>query len=227
MSIAHIKPQDISKGNGGIYVITGGMKGRKTGEIIHFADKLSYAGVLFQAFKPSNDYRKELHEKIPKNHIVSRTGQSIPATMLDNEGDLSDLENLLDPKIQVYIFDEHHLFSRSNILTEAVLELRYNHGKTIVVGGLDRDFRGEEFSAMSKLISHATSVDKYFGICDNGECDKTGELAQRLVDGKPAHYDSPIIVVGASESYEIRCADHHEVPGKPEGKFKITFPEQQ
>ena len=37
-------------------------------------------------------------------------------------------------------------------------------------------------------------------------------LNQRLIDGEPAAYDDPIILVGGSESYEARCRQCHRVP---------------
>jgi thymidine kinase len=39
-----------------------------------------------------------------------------------------------------------------------------------------------------------------------------------LLNGKPASYYDPVILVGASESYEPRCRHHHEVPDTPEKK---------
>ena len=38
---------------------------------------------------------------------------------------------------------------------------------------------------------------------------------QRLIDGQPASYHDPVIMVGASEVYEARCRHCHEVPGRP------------
>ena len=63
---------------------------------------------------------------------------------------------------------------------------------------------------MPTIIAKAEHVDKL-----NAICMVCGELAcrtQRLVNGKPAHYDDPIVIVGASEMYEARCRHCHEVP---------------
>ena len=34
----------------------------------------------------------------------------------------------------------------------------------------------------------------------------------RLINGKPARHDDPVVIVGAAEMYEARCRLHHEVP---------------
>jgi thymidine kinase len=63
---------------------------------------------------------------------------------------------------------------------------------------------------MPILMSMAEHVDKLHAICMvcGGEASRT----QRLVNGKPARYDDPVVIVGASELYEARCRIHHEVP---------------
>jgi thymidine kinase len=43
-------------------------------------------------------------------------------------------------------------------------------------------------------------------------CGADASRTQRLIDGRPANYDDPIILVGGSESYEARCRQCHQVP---------------
>jgi hypothetical protein len=83
-------------------------------------------------------------------------------------------------------------------------------GLRVIVTGLDTDFRGEPFGCMPELIARAEWVDKLHAICM--VCGESASRTQRLVDGKPAHYNEPIVVVGAQEMYEARCRAHHEVP---------------
>jgi len=85
-----------------------------------------------------------------------------------------------------------------------------DHGIRVIVTGLDTDFRGEPFGCIPEIMAKADHVDKLHAICM--VCGKEASRTQRLVDGKPAHYDNPIVIVGASEMYEARCRDHHEVP---------------
>ena len=67
-----------------------------------------------------------------------------------------------------------------------------------------------------KLLALAERVRKLHAICV--VCGASASRTQRLIDGKPARYDDPIILVGGSESYEARCRRCHMVPGKPERK---------
>ena len=71
------------------------------------------------------------------------------------------------------------------------------------------DFRGEPFGAMPRLLSIAEDVTKLQAICV--VCGEPASRTQRLVNGIPAAYDDPIILVGAQESYEARCRQHHQV----------------
>ena len=85
-----------------------------------------------------------------------------------------------------------------------------SRGIRVVVAGLDQDFRGEPFGPMPFLMARAERVDKLHAICM--VCGDEASRTQRLVNGKPARYDDPVVIVGASELYEARCRLHHEVP---------------
>jgi thymidine kinase len=101
----------------------------------------------------------------------------------------------------VQFFDEH--------IVEVIQELA-NRGYCVIAAGLDQDFRGEPFGKMPELLAIAETVTKLQAVC--AVCGSPASRTQRLINGKPACYDDPIILVGASESYEPRCRHHHEVP---------------
>jgi thymidine kinase len=85
------------------------------------------------------------------------------------------------------------------------------------VAGLDRNFRGEPFGSMPDLLACADEVVKLRAVCMRCKDPRvTATLPQRLLNGRPAPYDSPEVMVGGAEAYEARCLDCHEVPGKPE-----------
>ena len=94
-----------------------------------------------------------------------------------------------------------------------------NQGYRVIAAGLDQDFRGEPFSVVPQLMAVAELVTKLQAVCS--VCGSPASRTQRLINGKPASYDDPIILVGASESYEPRCRHHHEVPGKPVVDLKM------
>jgi thymidine kinase len=66
---------------------------------------------------------------------------------------------------------------------------------------------------MPLLLALAERVEKLSAICVC--CGAAASRTQRLIDGRPARYDDPIILVGGSDSYEARCRKCHQVPGKP------------
>jgi len=211
--------------NGYLHVIAGGMKGGKTKAFIDIFDLIGHTDLTFKLYKPKCDDREELQRngEIPSDHIISRTGTNIESIVINDKGQLDDLVEDLkkdDFSKNVYGFEEIFLLRNPDKLFKIIRYLKEDRGKTVVVSGLDRDFKGEPFEIMQYLMPHATSVDKKFAICDysNGDgtrCREKGEYSQRIVNGKPANYKGDVILVGASEAYEARCAMHHFVPGKP------------
>ncbi|MFH1682557.1 MAG: thymidine kinase [Candidatus Woesearchaeota archaeon] len=199
---------------GTLHVITGGMKGRKTPLFLHYFDQLQYTNRKTQIFKPECDYRQELHERYnhPREYIVSRTGMALPATEVDDKNP-SEILAKLDPQADVIGIEEITLFEQGDRLVEIILGL-IRSDKVVICSGLDKNFRGEPFHPMPLLMAYATTVEKNYGICDIVGCDNLGEYPQRIINGEPAHYDSPIKLVGAAEAYEIRCLKHHQIPGK-------------
>ena len=91
-----------------------------------------------------------------------------------------------------------------------VIEKLADKGLRVIVTGLDMDFRGEPFGCIPELLARADRIDKLQAICM--VCGQPANRTQRLVDGKPANYNDPIVIVGAAEMYEARCRAHHEVP---------------
>ena len=59
----------------------------------------------------------------------------------------------------------------------------------------------------------AEYVTKLTAICV--KCGRPATRTQRIVNGKPARYVDPIVLIGAEESYEARCRACHKVYRKP------------
>ena len=104
-----------------------------------------------------------------------------------------------------------------DILT--VARLLASRGVRVILAGTDTDFRGEPFGSMGELMAVAEIVDKLQAICV--VCGDPACRNQRLIDGKPARYDSPIIMVGGRESYEARCRHCHKVPRRDEDQTAL------
>lgn len=184
--------------NGSVEVITGSMFSGKTDELIRRLRRAEIAKQEVQVFKPKLDNR------YGEDKVASHAGSAFAATPIQSP---QDIFRLLDKQTTVVAVDEAQFFPES--ICEVVQELA-DKGMRVIVGGLDTDFRGEPFGPMPALMAQAERVDKLHAICM--VCAGRASRTQRLIDGSPARYDDPIVVVGASELYEARCREHHEVP---------------
>jgi len=183
---------------GSIEVITGSMFCGKTEETIRRLRRATIAKQKVQVFKPTIDNR------YADEKVTSHVGNNFAALPIKAAAEI--LENLEDDTTVVAI-DEVQFFDEEIIPIAQELASR---NIRVIVAGLDTDFRGEPFGPMPTLMSKAEKVDKLHAICV--VCGEEASKTQRLVDGKPARYDDPVVIVGAAELYEARCRQHHEVP---------------
>lgn len=112
----------------------------------------------------------------------------------------------------------------AQFLDSGIVELATSlaqRGVRVVLAGTDLDFRGEPFGAMPQLLAVAELVDKLHAICV--VCGGPASRNQRLIDGKPARYDSPTIMVGGQETYEARCRSCHRVPRLDEDQVALPL----
>ena len=186
---------------GWLEVISGCMFAGKTEELIRRINVLSYAKKNIKVFKPAIDNRYS------NTKVVSHAGSSVDSIVVANA---RDILNNVDEKVDVVAIDEVQFFDKDIV---AVCDQLANEGKRVMVAGLDMDFRGEPFNVMPILITSAEFVTKLTAVCTT--CGAPATRTQRLVNGEAASYHDPIILVGASESYEARCRHCHEVKGKP------------
>ena len=172
----------------------------KTEELIRRLRRAIIAKRNVQVFKPAIDNRYVVEK------VHSHAGIEIDAIPID---DITDIYKHLKEDTNVIGIDEAQFFSDKII---EVGEDLVNRGIRVIFAGLDTDFRGEPFGAMPMLMARAERVDKLNAICM--VCGGPASRTQRLVDGKPANYNDPLVIVGTSEMYEARCRKHHIVPGK-------------
>lgn len=173
----------------------------KTEELIRRVRRAQIARQKVQVFKPLIDDRYGVQK------ITSHNGLHVEAIPVpDAEGIL----DLLEPDTTVVAIDEVQFFDWQ--IAEICNQLASRKVR-VIVAGLDLDFRAEPFGPMPLLMAEAEQVDKLHAICV--VCGRPATRTQRLIDGKPALYSDPVILVGASEVYEARCRHCHQVPGKP------------
>jgi thymidine kinase len=181
-----------------IEVVCGSMFSGKTEELIRRLVRASIAKQKVQVFKPAIDIRYAVEK------VTSHTGSDFDAIPVEKA---ADIRERLDDETTVVAVDEAQFFDPE--IVEVAQELAAR-GIRVIVAGLDLDFRGEPFGPIPVLMAKAEKVDKLHAICMY--CGNEASRTQRLVNGKPAGYNDPVVIVGASELYEARCREHHDVP---------------
>lgn len=183
---------------GSIEVVCGSMFSGKTDELIRRLRRAVIARQKVQVFKPSIDVRYAIEK------VTSHAGADFEAIPVRNSDEIA---GKLDADTTVVGVDEAQFFDDG--IVEVTRQLA-ERGIRVIVAGLDTDFRAEPFGPIPTLMAVAEQVDKIQAICM--VCGEPASRTQRLLDGKPARYDEPIVIVGASELYEARCRLHHQVP---------------
>lgn len=184
--------------NGFVEVITGSMFSGKTDELIRRLRRATIARQKIQVFKPAIDIR------FSTDKVTSHAGSEYEATPVPSS---AEIRSRIEKDTTVVGIDETQFFDAG--ITQVVQQLA-DEGIRVLVAGLDTDFRGEPFGPMPILMAQAEHVDKLHAICM--VCGDSASRTQRLINDRPAKYDDPVVVVGASELYEARCRLHHEVP---------------
>jgi thymidine kinase len=169
----------------------------KTEELIRRVRRAIIAKQKVQVFKPAIDDRFDIQQ------VTSHNGMGVDAFPVV---DSVEILPLLESDTTVVAIDEIQFFDNGVI---DVCETLAEQGKRVICAGLDMDFRGEPFGPMPQILARAEDVSKLHAICVI--CGDEASRTQRLIDGGPAAYDDPVVLVGAAEVYEARCRECHEV----------------
>ena len=191
---------DTKPSGGWIELICGSMFSGKTEELIRRVRRAKIAKQNVQVFKPAIDTRYTTEA------VTSHNGLGVQAVPVQS---VAEIEQLIRPETSVAAIDEVQFFGWE--VTDLCQKLA-DRGMRVIAAGLDMDFRGEPFGPMPVLMAQAERVDKLQAICV--VCGNPASRTQRLINGQPAAYSDPIILVGGSESYEARCRKCHQVPRK-------------
>ncbi|MDA1581650.1 thymidine kinase [Bacillus tropicus] len=186
--------------NGWIEVICGSMFSGKSEELIRRVRRTQFAKQHAIVFKPCIDNRYS------EEDVVSHNGLKVKAVPVSAS---KDIFKHITEEMDVIAIDEVQFFDGDIV---EVVQVLANRGYRVIVAGLDQDFRGLPFGQVPQLMAIAEHVTKLQAVCS--ACGSPASRTQRLIDGDPAAFDDPIILVGASESYEPRCRHCHAVPTK-------------
>lgn len=185
---------------GKIEIIVGPMFAGKTEELIRRIRRAEIAEQNILVFKHAIDKRYS-----NKGEVVSHNGEKYKCILVNNSEKITDYVGN-NRNIDIIAIDEAQFFDKSLPL---VVNNLADKGIRVICSGLDMDFKKEPFLNMAILLALADEVIKLKAVCFN--CKKDANYTQRLVNGKPAKYSDPIIVVGGKESYEARCRDCHKL----------------
>lgn len=183
---------------GRVELICGSMFSGKTEELIRRLRRAQIARQNVQVFKPALDKRYD------ETNLASHSGLGLEAIPVEHA---FDIETKLQSGVTVIGIDEVQFFDADIV---PLVKKLANTGLRVIMAGLDLDFRGEPFGPMPQLLCESEYVSKLHAICM--VCGEEACRTQRLVNGEPAYYDDPIILVGAAEAYEPRCREHHLIP---------------
>jgi len=196
--------------------ISGSMFAGKTEELLREIVRAEIAKKNVLVFKPMLDDR---WNKV--DSVRSHSGGEHEAFPITEPKEIIEIvSQYLEAhgKLDLVAIDEIQFMSEEVVdVVKALLEADIR----VVFAGLATDFRGEPFGSMPNLLTLSDEIVRPTAICtytksDGSLCGDEATRTQRLINGEPANYDDPIVLIGAEQQYQARCPDHHSVPGKPQ-----------
>jgi thymidine kinase len=170
----------------------------KSEELIRRIKRAHIARQNVIVFKPALDSRYSQGE------VVSHDGEKAQALNLQHP---EEIYTHLHDDTQVVAIDEAQFFPDALV---QVCQSLADRGYRVIVAGLDMDFRGLPFGPIPSLLAVAEKIDKLQAICV--VCGEVASRTQRVINGQPASFEDPVIMIGAAEKYEARCRHCHQVP---------------
>jgi thymidine kinase len=188
-----------------LHVIAGCMSSGKTDEVLRLLRRAEIARRRILLVRPDVD------DRTPPEYAESRSKARYPSTPVPKRDPVEILTLARERDVDLIGIEEAQFFDAS--LVQVVETLRQS-GRHVIVSGLNTDFAGRPFGPMPQLLALADEITMLTAICV--VCGETATRTQRLVGGRPAAIDDPLIVIGgfeapAMETYEARCLRHHEV----------------
>lgn len=188
---------DVYNTSGSVEVICGCMFSGKSEELIRRLKRCQYANQKIKIFNHCIDKRYGDEE------IKSHNQTGMPSIMIS---EITQIFDYLKGDEDVVAIDEIQFFNGdvSYVLSELA-----SKGIRVIVAGLDKDFKNKPFNDMPNILATADFVTKLHAICV--KCGALASCTQRIINGKPAKKDDPLIVVDGAEQYEARCRKCHQI----------------
>lgn len=188
-----------------LHVIAGCMSSGKTDELLRLLRRGEVARRRILLVRP------EIDDRTSAEFAESRSKARYPSVMVNPNEPSGILALARERDADMVGIEEGQFFDTQ--LVDIVLALR-DSGRHVIASGLNLDFAGRPFGPMPILLAHADAVTMLTAICV--VCGDPATRTQRLVGGRPAAIDDPLVVIGgfddaAAETYEARCHRHHEV----------------
>ncbi len=186
---------------GSLTFFTGPMACGKTLELVRHLHIFHEQRIPLICLRPAIDTRSPT--------VQSRSGLLHDATAIGTD-DLLALKGAMIGKVVIAI-DEVQFFSVT-IVSILLDELR--KGKTILVSGLDTNFRGTLFPTSQAIMAlPETIIQRLRAVCS--VCHQyNATRTQRLRNGAPVSIDDPDVLIEEAQStttYEARCLEHHQI----------------
>ncbi len=210
---------------GSFEVIIGPMFSGKTEELIRRLRRYEIGKRRAHLFAPSNSRGRYGGEDEWRSLGGLRYG-NVSFIPTNEEGIKEMMEETAGNGYEVVGIDEVQFFTLEEgmPIMEAIRALN-GAGVDVIAAGLNMDFRGEPFGGMGQLIAIADKVTQLTAVCD--VCGREAYYTQRLIDGEPAPYDSPLVLIGSRETYQARCKEHHLVPNIKANRYEGLLKNRQ
>ena len=188
-----------------LHVISGCMSSGKTDELLKLLRRAEIARRRVILLRPDVD------DRTPSEYAESRSKARFPSILVSRGKPATILSLARERDADLVGIEEAQFFDER--LVDAIVTLR-DSGRHVIASGLNLDFAGRPFGPMPTLLALADEITMLTAICV--VCGEVATRTQRLVGGRPAAIDDPLVVIGgfdgaAVETYEARCIRHHEI----------------
>ncbi len=188
-----------------LHVIAGCMSSGKTDELLRLLRRAEIAKRRILLVRPDVD------DRTPGEYAESRSKARFPSVLVPKSEPVGILSLARERDVDLVGIEEAQFFDAS---LSSVADTLRQSGRHVIASGLNTDFAGRPFGAMPTMLAMADQITMLTAICV--VCGETATRTQRLVGGRPAALDDPLIVIGgfdgrAVETYEARCLRHHEI----------------